>query len=67
MQISLLTKQKRSHRLREETYSYKENSGRVRGIGGEFGMDMYAILSSKIDTQQDLPNSTGKMYRCMCM
>ena len=46
IQMNLFTKQKQTHRVREQTYSYQE--GRVRGgIDWEFGIDMYTLLYLK--------------------
>ena len=46
IQINLFTKQKQTHRLREQTYSYQ--GGRVGGgIVREFGTDVYTLLYLK--------------------
>ena len=40
--MNLFTKQKQTHRLREQTYGY-----RGEGIDWEFGIDMYTLLYLK--------------------
>ena len=54
IQMNLFTKQKQTHRLREQTYGY-----RGEGIDWEFGIDMYALLYLKQITNKDLLYSTG--------
>ena len=56
--MNLCTKQKQTHRLREQTYGYQ--GGRVGGgIVREFGIDMYTLLYLKWITNKDLLYSTG--------
>ena len=44
--MNLFTKQKQTHRLREQTYGYQgETVG--GGIDWEFGIDMYTLLYLK--------------------
>ena len=46
IQMNLFPEQKQTHRLREGTYGYQRGcSG--RGVGWEFGTDMYTLLSLK--------------------
>ena len=42
-QLNIFTKQKQTHRLRENTYG-GQGEGEGEGIVGEFGMDMYTLL-----------------------
>ena len=44
--MSLFTKQKQTHRLREGTYGYLRE-GWEEGIVREFGIDMYTLLYLK--------------------
>ena len=56
--MNLYTKQKQTHRLREQTYGYQ--GGRVGGrIVKEFGIDTYTPLFLKWITNKDLLYSTG--------
>ena len=58
IQMNLVTKQKQTHRLREQTYGYwGEEWG--EGIVREFGIDMYTLLYFKWITNKDLLYSTG--------
>ena len=60
IQTNLFTKQKQTHRLREQIYGYQE--GRVGGEGKidwEFDIDMYTLLYLKWITKKDLLYSTG--------
>ena len=51
--MNLFTKQKQTHRLREQTYGYQ--GGRLGGgIDWEFGTDMYTLLYLKYITR-DFP------------
>ena len=51
--MNFLTKQKETHRLREQTYGcWRE------GIVSEFGMDVYTLLYLKWITNMDLLYST---------
>ena len=45
--MNLFTKQKQTHRLREQTYGYQGVEGWGRGIDREFGIDMYTLLYFK--------------------
>ena len=57
-QMNLSTKQKQSHRLREQIYGY-QGEGLRGGIDWEFGIDMYTLLYLKYITNRDLLYSTG--------
>ena len=53
IQMSLFTKQKQTHKLREQTYD--KYRGMIRGrIDWEFGTDMYSLLYLKYITHKDL-------------
>lgn len=52
-----LTKQKETHRLREQTWLLVEWSG--EGVVREFGMVMYTLLYLKWKTNKDLLYSTN--------
>ena len=56
--MNLFTKQKQSHRLREQIYGY-QGEGLRGGIDWEFGIDMYTLLYLKYITNRDLLYSTG--------
>ena len=56
--MNLFTKQKQTHRLREQTYGY-QGEGWEGGIVREFGIDMYTLLYLKWITNKDLLYSTG--------
>ena len=58
VQVTLFTKQKQTHRLRERTYGY-QREGLGGGIDWEFGIDMYTLLYLKWITNKDLLYSTG--------
>ena len=58
IQITLLTKEKETHRLREWTYGCRVGWGR-EGTVREFGMIMYTLLYSKWPTNKDILYSTG--------
>ena len=47
VQISLLTKQKETHRLREQIYGFRGGAGKGWGeeIAREIGMDVYTLLN----------------------
>ena len=56
--MNLFTKQKQTHRRREQTYGCQR--GRMGGeIVREFGVDMYTLLYLKWITNKDLIYSTG--------
>ena len=56
--MKLFTKQKQTHRLRKQTYSYQR--GKVGGrIDWEFGIDIYTLLYLKQITNKVLLYSTG--------
>ena len=57
--MNLFTKQKQTHRLREQAYHY-----RAGGIVREFGIDMYTLLCLKWITNKDLLYSTGNSAKC---
>ena len=73
--IQLLTKQKETHRRREQTYGCRGGEGWGKAGGGivrEFGMGTYTLLCLKWITNKDLPYSTGnsvweRMDACICM
>jgi len=52
--MNLITKQKETHRLREQTYGCQ-----VDGIVREAGMDRYTLLYLKWIINKDLLYSTG--------
>ena len=56
--MNLLTKQKRTHRLTEQTYGYR-GEGCVGGIVGEFGIDINTLLYLGWMANRDLLCSTG--------
>ena len=56
IQMNALTKQKQTHRLREQTYS-------CQGILKEFGMDMYALLYLK-EIKKNLLYGTWNFVHC---
>ena len=45
MQMNLFRKQKETHRLQKQTYSYQR--GKVGGINWEIGIDLYTLLYIK--------------------
>ena len=57
--MNLLTKQKQTHRLREQTYSCPGED-----IVREFGMDVYTWLYLKWITNSDLLYNTGDSAQC---
>ena len=57
--MNLFTKQKRTHRLREQTYGY-----RAGGIVREFGIDTYLLLYLKYIINKILLYSTGNFAQC---
>ena len=57
IQINLLTKQKETHRLREQTCSC-QGEGEGKGIVRELGMGRYTLLYLKWITNKDLLYST---------
>ena len=56
---NLLTKQKETHRLREQIYGCWGE-----GIVREFGMDMYTLLYLKLVNIKDLMYSTENSAQC---
>ena len=58
IQMNLFTKQKQTHRLREQTYGYR-GEGRGAGIDWEFENDTYTLLYLKQINSKDLLYSTG--------
>ena len=58
--MNLFTKQKRTHRLREQTYGY-----RAGGIVREFGIDTYLLLYLKYIINKILLYSTGNSAQCL--
>ena len=58
IQMNLFTKQKQTHRLREQTYGYQRGRG-GGGIVREFGTDIYTLLCFKWITNKDLLHSIG--------
>ena len=61
--MNLFTKQKQTHRLREQTYGNR-GEGWGEGIVREFGIDMYILLCLKWITTKDLLYSTGNSAQC---
>ena len=60
IQMNLFTKQRQTHRLREQTYGYRGGGeGWGEGIVRELGIDMYTLLYLKWITNKDLLYSTG--------
>ena len=57
--MSLLTKQKETHRLRKQTYGCWR-----KGIVRDFGKVMYTLLYSKWITNKDLLYSTWNSAQC---
>ena len=55
---NLFTKQKQTHRRREQTYGYW-GEGWGRGTDWEFGIDMYTLLYLKQITKKDLLYSSS--------
>ena len=62
--MKLLTKQKQTHRLREQIYDFW-GDGWGEGIVREFGMDMYTLLYLKWITNKDLLYSTWNSVQCL--
>ena len=63
IQMNLVTKQKQTPRLREQTYSCQgEEWGGM--IVQEFGMDRYTLLYLKWIANKDLLYSTGNSAQC---
>ena len=58
VQVNLFTKQKQTHRLREQLMVTREE-GLGGGIVREFGIDIYTLLYLKWITNKDLLHSTG--------
>ena len=58
MQIALFTKQKQTHRLREQACHQR------RGIVKEFGIHMYVLLYLKWIANKDLVYSTWNSAQC---
>ena len=56
--MNLFTKQKKTHRFREQTYGWDEGEGGKGGSDRKFGMDMYTPLHLKWITNKDLLYST---------
>ena len=56
--MNLFTKQKQTHRLREQTYGYRGKGG-GEAIDWECGIGMYTLLYLKWITNKDLLYSTG--------
>ena len=63
IQMNIFTKQKRTRRLREQTYGYWGEGWR-EGIVKEFGIGMYTLLYLKRITNKDLLYSTGNSAQC---
>ena len=60
--MNLFTKQKLTHRVREEMCGWGWGWG--GGIFREFGSDMYTLLYLKWINNKDLPYSTGNSPKC---
>ena len=58
IQTSIFTKQKQTHRLREQLMVTRKKEWRGR-IDWEFGIDMYTLLYLKWITNMDVLYSTG--------
>ena len=61
--MTLLTKQKQTHRLREGTCGC-QGEGWGEGVVREFGMDMYTLLYLKWISNKDLLYSTWNSVQC---
>ena len=61
--MNLFTKQKQTHRLREQTYGCQGEEWGKETVGA-FGMDMYTLLYSKKITNKDLLYSTENSAQC---
>ena len=62
-QMNLFTKQKKTHRLREQTYGHR--GGRLgEGIAREFGMHMHTQQYLKWIANKDLLHSTWTCVQC---
>ena len=59
--MNLLTKQRETHRLRQQTYGCP-GEGTVR----DFAMVMYSLLYFKWITNKDLLHSTWNLLNVMC-
>ena len=62
-----LTKQKETHRLREQTYGCRGvvgGRGWRKGIAGDLGMDMYTLLYLTWITNKDLLYSSWNSAQC---
>ena len=57
--MNLLIKQKQTHRLQNETYSYQRGKVGKGEINQEFGVNIYTLLYIKQITNKDLLYSTG--------
>ena len=63
--MSLLTKQKQIHRLREQTYGTDGCQGRIGGRDSSgIGMDMYTLLYLNWVVNKDLLCSTRNSTQC---
>ena len=63
MQMNLLTKQKQTHKFREQTYNY-QGGGLGEGTVSEFGIDMYILQYLKWVSNKDLLYSTENSLQC---
>ena len=61
--MNLFTKQKYSHRYREQTYGYQEGKSGGR-LNWEIVIDIYTLLYIKKITNKDLLYSVGNASQC---
>ena len=61
--MNLFTKQKQTHRLREQTYGCQGEEWGKETVRA-FGMDMYTLLYPKKITNKDLLYSTENSAQC---
>ena len=66
VQMNLFTKQKYSHRYREQTFGYQEGKSGGR-LNWEMVIDIYTLLHIKRITNKDLLYSMGNSSRCSIM
>ena len=55
IQMKSFTRQKQTHRLRDQTYGYQRGrGGGGEGMVREFGLDLYTLLNLRWITNKDL-------------
>ena len=59
VEMSIFTKQKSSHRCRNQTYSYQEGEGQGGGINWEIEIGIQTLIYVKMLHIKDLLYSTG--------